>query len=416
MDKEFFINNRKKLAEKLEDGSLLLLFAGKAPRRSADEYYEFTPNRNFYYLTGINIEKAVFLMSKNKGTVKMNLFIEEPDSFKEKWTGKMMEKITASSISGIEDILYLDSFLGTVKGTIMGGCNNVYLDIEHFDDWEMPLSLVQTYARDLKDRFPYVEIKNIHDMISGLRVIKAPEEIENMKKALEITKEGILSMMDNARPGMMEYELEAYFDHALKSRGVKNPAFKTIAASGVNGAVLHYSRNNSKTGESDLILFDLGAEYGYYSADISRTFPLSGKFTKRQREVYDVVLEALNETTKAIKPGVPFKNLNELTKGILTKGLYRLGLIKEDSELSKYYYHGVSHYLGLDTHDVGSRDMELAPGMVLTVEPGLYIEEEGIGVRIEDDVLVTDEGYEVLSKEIIRTADEIEEYMKNRAV
>jgi Xaa-Pro aminopeptidase len=176
--------------------------------------------------------------------------------------------------------------------------------------------------------------------------------------------------------------------------------------------VLHYSRNNSRSGESDLILFDLGAEYGYYAADISRTFPLNGKFTNRQREVYDVVLEALEETTKAIKPGVPFKNLNEITKAILAKGLKKLGLIKEDSEISRYYYHGVSHHLGLDTHDVGSRECDLAPGMVLTVEPGLYIEEEGIGVRIEDDVLVTEKGCEVLSKDIIRTADEIEEYMK----
>lgn len=410
MDKGFFTANRKKLADKLEDGSLVIMIAGKAPIKSADEYYDFTPNRNFYYITGIDVEKAVFLMAKNKGKLEEYLFIEEPDSFKEKWTGKMMDKDCAMEQSGISNIVYLDKFMVSVSGKIYGGCNNLYLDFG-MDDSEQPLSNVQSFARDMKERYPYITIKNIHDTICTLRVIKTEEEVKNIRKAIEVTKEGILSMMKNSRPNMMEYELEAYFDFTLKSHGVKT-AFNTIAASGVNGAVLHYSKNNSRAGEDDLVLLDLGAEYGYYSSDISRTFPLNGRFTKRQKEVYSIVLEAELKTIEAMKPGVPVRSLNDITKKVLAEGLRKLGLINEDSELSRYYYHGVSHYLGLDTHDVGNYDRELAEGMVLTVEPGLYIGEEGIGVRIEDNVLINNMGCEVLSKDIIKTIDEIEEYMR----
>jgi Xaa-Pro aminopeptidase len=210
---------------------------------------------------------------------------------------------------------------------------------------------------------------------------------------------------------MMEYEVEANFDYVLKCFGVTDYAFKTIAASGVNATVLHYSQNNTKTQDGDLILFDLGAQWNYYNADITRTFPLSGKFTERQKEIYNIVLKAMDDTMAVIKPGVPFAKLNETTRASLAEGLKKIGLIKEDSELSKYYFHGVSHYLGLDTHDVGSRDTELKPGMVLTIEPGLYIEEEKIGIRIEDDVLVTEGGSENLAKDIIRTVEDIEKLM-----
>ncbi len=217
--------------------------------------------------------------------------------------------------------------------------------------------------------------------------------------------------MTNAKPGMMEYEIEANFDYVLKCNGVTDYAFHTIAASGVNATVLHYSQNNTKTQEGDLILFDLGAQWNYYNADITRTFPLNGKFTERQKEIYNIVLKAMEDTMAVIRPGVPFSKLNETTRASLAEGLKGIGLIKEDSELSRYYFHGVSHYLGLDTHDVGSGEMELKPGMVLTVEPGLYIEEEKIGIRIEDDVLVTDSGYENLSKDIIKTIEDIEAFM-----
>ena len=186
---------------------------------------------------------------------------------------------------------------------------------------------------------------------------------------------------------MKEYEIEAYFNYILKKNGVKDFAFPTIAATGKNATILHYVDNNTKTKDGELMLLDLGAQYKYYNGDISRTFPINGKFSERQKEVYNIVLEANETVMKAVKPGVTTGELQDITKKVLAHGCKRIGLIKEDSELNKYYYHGVAHPLGLDTHDVGPRNIELKPGMIITDEPGLYIEEECIGVRIEDDIL-----------------------------
>jgi Xaa-Pro aminopeptidase len=236
---------------------------------------------------------------------------------------------------------------------------------------------------------------------------------EEIRKAISITYEGIKNLLIHAKAGMREYQLEAYFDFILKSEGVKHYAFPTICASGKNGTVLHYDKNDDTVTENSLVLLDLGAQYNYYNADISFTFPVSGTFTERQKTFYNIVLKALRETTQLIKPGIPFAKLNEHTKKILAEECIKVGLIMEESELGNYYFHGVSHMLGLDTHDVGKyKDLVLQPGMVLTVEPGLYIEEDGIGIRIEDDVLVTEDGYEVLSKDIFRSVEEIEAFMK----
>ena len=261
------------------------------------------------------------------------------------------------------------------------------------------------------ERYPYLNIKNIYHEIASFRLIKSKEEIELIREAINITDKGIKELMKNSKAGMKEYELEAYFDFTLRSSGVTEYAFHTIAASGKNATVLHYNENNSKLEDGSLVLFDLGAQYKYYNADISRTFPVSGKFTERQKQVYNIVLKAQEAVTAIARPGILFSTLNETAKKILIEGCKEIGLIKEDSEISKYYFHGVSHYLGLDTHDVGRRDLELKSGMVLTNEPGLYIEEESMGIRIEDDLLITEDGCENLSKQIIKTVEEIEGFM-----
>ena len=232
-----------------------------------------------------------------------------------------------------------------------------------------------------------------------------------IREAIDITDKGIKSLMKNSKAGMKEYELEAYFDFTLKSNGAKDYAFHTIAASGKNATILHYDENDSELEDGKLVLFDLGAQYKYYNADISRTFPINGKFTERQKQVYNVVLRAQEAVTAIARPGILFSVLNDTAKEVLAEGCIELGLIKEASELAKYYFHGVSHYLGLDTHDVGNRDIELKPGMVFTNEPGLYIEEESMGIRIEDNILITEGGCENLSKQIIKTVEEIEEFM-----
>ena len=411
MKKEFFMKNRDNILESIKDNSMLILFAGEAPQKSADEAYSFTPNRNFYYMTGINREKMILMITKVNKKVNQTLFIEKADPVLEKWVGKRMTVEEAKEASGIENIQYLEDFEGAVARLMLNyKMKKLYLDLER-SGWDSIPSVSNIFAKSIKERYPELSIKNIYQDICSLRLIKTEEEIAEIKKAIEITNEGIKSLMTNAKPGMMEYQIEANFDYVLKCSGVRDYAFKTIAASGINGTVLHYSQNNSKTQDGDLILFDLGAQWNYYNADISRTFPLNGKFTERQKEIYNIVLKAMADTMAVIKPGVLYTKLNETTRASLAESLKKIGLIKEDAELSKYYYHNVTHYLGLDTHDVGSRELELRPGMVLTVEPGLYIEEEKIGIRIENDVVVTDNGCEDLAKDIIKSVEDIEAFM-----
>ena len=411
MNKEFFIKNRNNLLESIKDNSILILFAGQAPQKSADEAYNFTPNRNFYYLTGMNREQIILMITKINGKVNQTLFIEKADLVLEKWIGKRITIEEAKEASGIEGIQFLEDFESSVNRLMHTyDIHHLYLDLEK-RGWGSIPTTANIFAKNTSEKYPQLKVKNIYHHICSLRLIKTDEEVAEIKKAINITNEGIKSLMNNAKPGMMEYEIEANFDYVLKSSGVTDYAFHTIAASGVNATVLHYNENNSRTQDEDLILFDLGAQWNYYNADITRTFPLNGRFTERQKEIYNIVLKAMEDTRAVIKPGVPFIKLNEATRASLAESLKKIGLIKEDSELSKYYFHGVSHYLGLDTHDVGSRDLELKPGMVLTIEPGLYIEEEKIGIRIEDDIVVTEDGYENLAKDIIKTAEDIEKFM-----
>ena len=406
-----FEKNRISLGDKLKDGSITVIFSGEAPYKSADETYAFTPNRNFYYLTGIDREKMILMLVKRNGKVEETIFIEKNDPVMARWVGEKMPEAEVKKISFIENIKFLEGFEESF-GSIMDRCeiDNLYLDLER-QQFHMSMSSPQMFAKVSMERYPYLIIKNIHHEISNLRLIKSEGEIELIREAIDITDKGIKELMNNSKVGMKEYQLEAYFDFALKTKGVIDYAFHTIAACGNNATILHYDKNNSELEEGKLILFDLGAQYKYYNADISRTFPVNGKFTNRQKQVYNVVLRAQEAVTAIARPGIMFSVLNETAKNILADGCIELGLIKESSELSKYYFHGVSHYLGLDTHDVGSRDIELKPGMVVTNEPGLYIEEENIGIRIEDDLLITEDGCENLSKQIIKTVEEIEEFM-----
>lgn len=412
MNKDFFVHNRENLYEKLEDQSILVLFAGKAPQKSADEAYKFVPNRNFYYVTGVNEPNNIFLAVKIDNKVEEYLFIVKSDPVLEKWVGKTISVEEAKDLSGVENIQFTEQFESFFARTVSSlQTANVYVDLER-SELDTLTTKSQQFVKQLQTNYPFLQVKNVYPVICDLRLYKKPEEIEKIKQAIEITKKGIYNLMSNAEPGMKEYQLEAHFDFVLKTEGVKDFAFPTIVASGQNGTVLHYDKNDAVAEDGSLVLLDLGAQHDYYSADISFTFPVNGKFTERQKTFYNIVLRALRETTDLIKPGVPFTKLNEHTKKVLAEECMKLGLIKEESEISKYYYHGVSHSLGLDTHDVGNyRDKVLEPGMVLTVEPGLYIEEEGIGIRIEDDVLVTEDGNENLSKDIIRSIEDIEAFM-----
>lgn len=414
MNKEVYIKNRKNLMNTVEDNSLVILFAGEAKYKTADEKFPFTPNRNFYYLTGVNEEKHTLVLSKVNGNVKETLYILRPDPVMEKWNGKTIRDNEAKEVTGIEEIKYLDEFYGALNSTLTSGdVNNLYLDLER-RGYDEESREPQIFAKEIKKRYSDIKINNIYNDIAELRQIKSSEEIEEMKKAIHITNKGVELLMTQCKPGMKEYELEAYFDFYLKQNGVKDFAFNTIAASGVNATVLHYVDNNSEMRDGDLILFDLGAQVNYYNADISRTFPVSGKFTERQKTVYESVLKVNKDIISMIKPGITFKELNDKANDLIAEECIKLGLIEEKKDFRKYYYHSIGHSLGLDTHDIGKRWGELQEGMVLTIEPGLYIEEEAIGIRIEDDVLVTADGYEVLTKECIKSVEDIEKFMENR--
>ena len=413
MKADFFKNNRKRLFEKIKDNSIVILFAGNAPKKTADEAYPFTPNRNFYYSTGISEENHILVMSKVGGSEKSTLFIKDIDPDLERWIGKSIRKDEATEISGIEDVKFKSQFDSEIHRLLcLKEEVNLYLDLER-DNISSTSSIANEFAKNIISKYPQVMIKNIFSIFGELRLVKSEEEVDNIKKAISITIEGIEALMKNSKAGIKEYQLESYFDFVCKNNGVKDFAFKTIAAAGKNAATLHYVANDSELKDGDLIQFDLGAQYNFYNADISRAFPVNGKFTERQKAVYNAVLKVNEEIINDIKPGKTFRDINKKATDLIAEECIKLGLIKEKSEVSKYYFHSIGHSLGLDTHDLETphRDITFKEGIVYTVEPGIYIEEENMGIRIEDDILVTKGGVVNLTSGMIKTVEEIETFM-----
>ena len=412
MKTEFVTNNRNKVFKRMLDNSVLILFAGHAPYKRGDEKYEFSPDRNFYYVTGIDRENQIIMFLKTESARSATLYIERDNGYLAKWVGANMTEDEARLESGIEEISYLDKFYGDLSDTVFkNNIKHIYIDLEN-REWDAAESESLKFANEFRKKYPAVDMIDAYPFFADLRMIKEPYELDLMRKAVKITTDGLEAMMKNARPGMYEYELEAYFDFVLTKNGVTDKAFKTIVASGERGTILHYSKNNCMTKDGDLVLVDCGAQYGWYCGDITRTFPVNGKYTPLQKQIYDIVLEGQRRVIETIRPGRKFSRLNETLKEFYFEELKNLGLVSSPEEVSKYYFHGVSHYLGAETHDIGRYgDRTLVPGMVLTVEPGLYIEEYGIGIRTEDDALVTENGCELLSNGFMKTTEEIEEFM-----
>lgn len=413
MNKNTYKTNREKLLEKIKDNSIVVLFAGKSIQKTGDQMYPFTPNRNFYYLTGLDEEEHILVMSKINGVINSTLYIKDIDLELEKWVGKSIRKEEAIELTGVEDIKFKSQFEAEIhKIVVMKEELNLYLDLERMSA-NREDTLAHKFANDMVKKYPQLRINNIYSLIGELRLVKSEDEVNKIKKAIEITKSGIELLMEKSKVGIKEYELEAYFDFNCKTKGATGLAFNTIAAAGKNATILHYVDNNCELKEEDLILFDLGAEYNCYNADITRTFPVNGKFTERQKEVYNAVLSVNEEVIKMIKPGVKYKDVNDKATDLIAEACIKLGLIKDKKDVRKYYFHSIGHSLGMDTHDIETphRDITFVPGVVFTVEPGIYIEEEGIGIRIEDDILVTEDGVINLSKDIIKTVDEIENFM-----
>jgi len=404
-------NNRNKLIKDMKKGELALFFAGNAPASSADSLYPFRTDKNFFYMTGLKREGFILLIMKGVKENKEVLFINEPNYDIEKWVGRALTKEQCTDLSAIDEVLYLDGFEAYMNRLIYGATyKSVYLDLARAHKDREGLE-AHVYAKKVQDKYPELRIKNVHGFMSHYRCFKSDSEIRTIKKAISLTQKGLERVMTTLKPGDYEYRPKVEFDYSIMKHGADGNAFETIAASGVNATILHYIENNMVMADNTLVLMDLGAQYGEYASDITRTYPVNGRFTQRQKDVYNLVLKAHDAVIDLMAPGVAFEELNKKSSEILMAGLKELGLIKEADELGKYYYHGVSHYMGLDTHDLGERDTKLKPGMVLTVEPGLYISEEAIGIRIEDDILITEHGCEVLSADIIRTVEDIEAFM-----
>ncbi len=407
MESYVFNNNRNKIFDLMEDKSVLFI---ESNRLGSDDIFKqsYNVNRNYYFLCGVMEFDNKIILVKDGEKREARIYINPYNELKAKWVGAPLSKEEVTKLSGITDVRYIQSYYRDLE-ILTDTYKVLYLDIEPTGATE-ELNHMQLFAKRLKERNPWILIENARMLFTKARTVKQPEEIAEMRKAIEITNKGLNNILSHMGE-MYEYQLESYFDQEIKFNGATGYAFPTIAASGKNATCLHYQDNNSIAKEGDLILFDLGASLNMYCSDISRTYPVSGKFTPRQKEIYNIVLEGQKLVFNNAKPGITTKELNQILIQYFAKELKKIGLIKEDNEVSKYYYHGVSHHIGLDCHDL-CEYTPLKAGSIISNEPGLYIAEEGIGIRIEDDILITETGAEWLSKDIIKEVDDIEKFMR----
>lgn len=405
---------RKQMMEQMEEESLLILYSGAPAHISADAYYEFEANRHFFYLTGLRRENMVLLMRKSGGNSRITLYIEKADPTAERWTGKMVTVEEAKEISQIQDVRFGDRFDAEVNYLL----NNANVSCCYFDCFRNQSTDLPDYnlskAQQFAANYPGVQLRNLWAMASQLRMQKDKDEVTLIQQAVDVTRQALQHVMTNLKPGMKEYQAQADYEYMVHYLGAEGPSFQTIAGSGKNGCMLHYETNRETCQDGSLLLLDLGTRWQGYCSDITRTYPVNGKFTDRQRQVYEIVLRANQEVAAQAKPGMTTRELNDICKKVLAAGCMELGLIEKEEEIGKYYMHGVSHHLGIDVHDVTVEGMKLAPGSVITDEPGLYIDEWEIGIRIEDDLLITEDGCEIISAGIIKEPDEIEAFMAKR--
>ena len=407
MDSSVFIRHRASILNQMKDNSIMIIYPGKNEDSIVNKKYDI--NRNYYYISGLLEYENIIILSKINGNESEMIFINPYDEFKAKWVGAPLSVKEVTTISGIKNVRYLDSFYN-VLSRYLDTVSNVYLDMKgsNIDDF---LTNDEQFANKIRSKYSWVKIINAKPLFAKARTVKDAEELKEMKKAISITNKGIENILSNMKESY-EYQLESYFDQAIKYHGATGYAFPTIAASGKNACCLHYGDNNDLAKNGDLILFDLGASVNMYCADISRTFPVNGKFSPRQKELYNIVLKGQELVFNHARPGITTRELNQILVDYYAEELLKIGLINDPSEVSKYYYHGVSHHIGLDCHDLCDYG-PLKAGCVISNEPGLYIAEEGIGIRIEDDMLITENGAEWLGPYIIKTVEEIEDFMNN---
>ncbi len=396
LSSSFFMHNRQRLMQQLDAQSLILLVSGKAPVKSADECFPFFANRSFYYLTGIEQEESALMLVNADESFEEILFVPDRDALKERWTGGMISHEEASAASGCPDIASMETFYAAVEKWIKSHTGDVFIDFSASN--QQAVDLKQWLGNHHEKR----RIRDLSPMLAALRMIKQPEEIAAMRKAIHLTGEGIQAAADVIRPGAYEFDAWSAFKAKLAEQGILDTAFPSIVAAGKNSLCLHHMKPYGVISPGDLVQLDVGAAVAGVCADISRVIPADGVFTEKQKQIYSLVRQCQETAFSMIRPDRCISEINLACQETARGGLIKLGLLDELGSVKDYFWHSVSHHLGFDVHDLKTKDMPLRPNMVITVEPGVYVEQWQVGIRLEDDVLVTENGCEILSADIPR--------------
>jgi Xaa-Pro aminopeptidase len=424
LNPEIFIQNRKRFMERMTKNSIAIFNSNDELPSNGDALHRFKQNSDLLWLTGIEQEESMLVLFPDNPDEKYRevLVLVRPNELKEKWDGHRLRINEATAISGIKTIVWLDSLDGLLQPWVHLA-DSIYLNSNEND---RKASLVPVrdyrYAAMMKERYPLHKYERSAKILKELRAIKTALEVEVIQKAVDITDNTFRRLLKFIKPGVMEYEIEAEIMHSFLSQRATGQAYSSIIASGDRARTLHYVENNQECKEGELLLMDFGAEYGNYCADLTRTVPVSGKFGRRQKTVYNACLHLHKFAASILKPGISIVDYTEKVGDEATIVFQKIGLLKKSDVKNedpnnrayrKYLYHGISHHLGIDVHDLGTRTAPIKPGMVFTVEPGIYIEEEKIGIRIENNFWITRNGNKDLMNNIPIEAEEIEAMMKN---
>lgn len=427
INNELFKLNRKRLIRELKPGSVAVFNANDIMPTNADGTMRFKQNSDLFYLTGVDQEETILVLCPDYPDKKLRevLFVRETNEQIATWEGHKLTKEEAREVSGIETILWTSDFQRIFNTMmVMGGVEHVYLNTnEHYRADVLVESRDSRFIKWCKEKYPLHQYTRVAPLMSKLRTVKSRYEIEQMQEACNITEKGFRRILKFVKPGVKEYEIEAEFVHEFLRNGSRGFAYEPIIAAGANSCVLHYVENNKVCKPGDVLLLDVGAEYANYNADMTRTIPVSGKFTKRQKDVYNAVLRVKRAAYKLLRPGTVYFDYHKEVQKVMEGELLKLKLIdKTDIKnqtperpiVMKYFMHGTGHHLGLDVHDTGNMFDKIKEGMVWTVEPGIYIKEEGLGIRLENNVVITRNGVKDLMKNIPIEAEEIEDLMNSR--
>ncbi|MEQ9593789.1 MAG: Xaa-Pro aminopeptidase [Cyclobacteriaceae bacterium] len=425
--KSFFSNNRTRLAKELPKGAIAVFNSNDIMPTNADGTLAFRQNNDLFYLTGVAQEESMLVVCPDFPDKKLRevLFLRESNEMLEKWEGHKLTKEEARELTGVQTVMWNTDFKKIFHHMmVMGGVSSVFLNTnEHYRSDVVVQSRDARFIEWCKATYPLHQYDRVAPIMARLRWIKQPKEIELLQRACDITEKGFRRVLKFVKPSVMEYEIEAEYIHEFISNKSRGFAYEPIIASGANNCVLHYLENSRECKAGDLILLDVGAEYANYNADLTRTIPVSGKFTKRQKEVYNAVLRIMRGAMKMMGPTTNFFDYQKKVEKMMEEEMLKLKLISKtdiknqkpgNPAFKKYFYHGTSHMLGLDVHDVGDMHAKMPIGSVWTVEPGIYIAEEGFGVRLENNVLIKKGGVVDLMKNIPVEADEIEELMSKK--